>query len=80
MFGFRSYRGRQPAGCDCPQDALALSPAHFERVRQRETKRDKVLIQHGDADFETLSHARQINFKEKIIRQNETDVHFCGLR
>ena len=80
LFGFCSYRGRKPACCDGPQDALALPPAHFERVRQREAKREKVLIQHRDADFETLAHARQINFKEKIIRQNETDIHFRGLR
>ena len=45
-----------------------------------ETKREKVLIQQRDTDFETLAHARQINFKEKIIRENETDIHFRGLR
>src|SRR5262249_37140564 len=80
LFVFCSYRGRKPACCNCPQDTLALPPAHFERVRQREAKREKVLIQQRDADLETLSHACQINFKEKIIRQNETDVHFRGLR
>ena len=79
MFGFRSDSGRQPAGCDGPQDAFALSAAHFERVWQRQAKREKILIQHRDADFETLSHARQVNFTEKIIRQNEPDVHFRGL-